>query len=259
MQRFVSRRPSSSVDLGSSSLDDVRTERAAIAMSVGLSWPPVKRRRSAGRRSWQQLWERALQKHILHHHEVPRGVRLQRPDWWRPGGAIARPLTHEKIAHTRTPCAASAAALVEDEPSGSGTKRRNIHVPVVCDWFLDMLDQWKAERRWSMQRCLGEVWRLCPGMFDGINQNTPHRWKRSAPAEAPLGRKTLLSPAGMTHPASVRRPVPECGHDPRLGARMARRRGTRRASRSKVGQTAPARHATELQEARPVRDRTPQL
>ena len=36
------------------------------------------------------------------------------------------------------------------------------------------------------------------GMFDGINPNTPYRWKRSSPAEAPLGRKTLLSPADTT-------------------------------------------------------------
>ena len=35
MQRFVSKRSSSSVDLDSSSLDDVRAERAAIARSVG--------------------------------------------------------------------------------------------------------------------------------------------------------------------------------------------------------------------------------
>ena len=80
IQRFVSKRSSSSVDLApssaSSSLDDVRAERAAIALSVGLSWPPVKRQRSAGRRSWQQLSERALHKHILHHHELLYGVPL---------------------------------------------------------------------------------------------------------------------------------------------------------------------------------------
>ena len=32
------------------------TERAAIALFVGLSWAPHKRRRSAGRPSWQLLW-----------------------------------------------------------------------------------------------------------------------------------------------------------------------------------------------------------
>ena len=40
MDRFVSKRSSSSVDLDSSSSDEVRAERAAIALSVGLSWPP---------------------------------------------------------------------------------------------------------------------------------------------------------------------------------------------------------------------------
>ena len=48
MQRFVSKRSSSSVDLNPSSRDDMRTERAAIALSVGLSWPPAKRRSSCG-------------------------------------------------------------------------------------------------------------------------------------------------------------------------------------------------------------------
>ena len=49
-----------------------------------------------------------------------------------------------------------------------------------------------------MQWCLAEVQRLCPGMFDGINLNTPYRWKRSAPRAAPLGRRTPLSPADTT-------------------------------------------------------------
>ena len=49
-----------------------------------------------------------------------------------------------------------------------------------------------------MQLCLAEVQRLCSRMFDGVNPNTPYRWKRSAPAEVPLGRRTLLSPADMT-------------------------------------------------------------
>ena len=49
-----------------------------------------------------------------------------------------------------------------------------------------------------MQRCLCEVQRLCPGMFDGINPNTPYRWKRRAPRAETRGRRTLLSPADMT-------------------------------------------------------------
>ena len=89
-------------------------------------------------------------------------------------------------------------ALVEDEPSGSTGKRRKVHVhSTVRDWFLYMLDQWMTQRRWGMQQCLCEVQRLGPGMFDGINPNTPYRWKRSAPRAA-LSRKTLLSPADMT-------------------------------------------------------------
>ena len=206
MDRFVSKRSSSSVDLDSASLDDVRAERAAIALSVGLSWPPDRYTKfPRGRPSRQQLWERALQEHIMNHHELPRGVRLQRPAWWRPGEAISRPLTHEEIAHVKTPRAteaapaSTAAALVEDEPSSSTAKRRKVQVdPIARDWFLDMLDQWRRERRWDMQRCLCEVQRLCPGMFDGVDKNTPYRWKRSAPRAETRGRRSMLSPADMT-------------------------------------------------------------
>ena len=69
---------------------------------------------------------------------------------------------------------------------------------LVRAWYLDMLDQWRTERRWGMQRCLGAVQRYCPGMFDGINPNTPYRWKLSAPRAAPLGRRSMLSPADTT-------------------------------------------------------------
>ena len=235
MQRCISKRSASSVDLDSSSLDDVRTERAAIALSVAQSWPPVKRR-SAGRPSWQQLWECALQEHIPHHHELPHGVSSQRPGWWQPGDAIARPLSHEEMAHVSTPAAPAApaapvAALVEGEPSGSGAKRCEIHVdPIVRDWLLDVMDQWRTERRWGMQQCLCEVRRLCPGVFDGINPNTPYRWKRNAPAAAQLDRKTSRDTAERVHHAGDRRPVLQRADDQRLGATMAQRRGTRRPS-----------------------------
>ena len=47
--------------------------------------------------------------------------------------------------------------------------------------------------------------------------------------------------------AGDRRAVPERGDDQTPGVRMARRRGTRRASLREVDQTAPPRHALELQ------------
>ena len=198
MQRFLSSRSSSQQEL--QPVEDLRAERAAIALSVGLSWPPDRYTKTTrGRPSRQQLWERALQEHIMNHHELPQGIRLQRPAWWRPGEAIDRPLTHEELTHIKTPCAAFSAAVVEDEPSGSGSKRRKVHVdPIARDWFLDMLDQWKTERRWDMRRCLCEVQRLCPGMFDGIDKNTPYRWKRSAPRAETRGRRSMLTPADTT-------------------------------------------------------------
>ena len=73
--------------------------------------------------------------------------------------------------------------------------------PIARDWFLDMLDQWKTERHWDMRRCLCEVQRLCRGVFDGIDPNTPYRWKRSAPRAETLGRRSMLSPADTTRPS----------------------------------------------------------
>ena len=61
--------------------------------------------------------------------------------------------TQEELAHIKTPHVA--AAPVEEEPCGSGSKRRKIHVdPIARDWCLDMLDQWRTEH-------VGEAQRLC--------------------------------------------------------------------------------------------------
>ena len=197
MKRFLSSRSSSQQEL--QPVQDLRAERAAIALSVGLSWPPDRYTKTPRGRPSQQLWERALQEHIMNHHQLPQGISIQRPAWWRPGEAIDRSLTHEELAIIKTLCAAPAAAPVEDELCGSASKRRKVLVdPIARDWFLDMLDQWKAERRWDMRRCLCEVQRLCPGMFDGINPTTPYRWKRSAPRAETRGRRSMLTPADTT-------------------------------------------------------------
>ena len=78
MKRFMSSRSSSQQEL--QPVEDLRAERAAIALSVGLSWPPDRYTKTPrGRPTWQQLWERALQEHIMNHHDLPQGIRLQRP------------------------------------------------------------------------------------------------------------------------------------------------------------------------------------
>ena len=101
MQRFVSERSSLSVDLASSSLDDVRAEPVAISVSVGLSWPPVKRQQFTGHPCRQQLWERGLQEHILHHHGLLHFVRCKRPGWWPPGKRGGRPHQHSLFRPNR--------------------------------------------------------------------------------------------------------------------------------------------------------------
>ena len=236
MDRFVSKRSSSSVDLDSSSRNDVRAERAAIALSVCLSEFATRQVHEADARSAQLAAALGTSSSGAH-------PRPPRASTWCPlaaPGLVDRLAahTHEELAHTKTPRATPAAALVEDEPSGSGSERRKVHVdPIARDWFLDMMDQWKTERRWSMHRCSADVRRLCPRMFDGINPNTPNRWKRSTPrAERDAWQENFAlarrhDTAERAHHAGHRRAVPQCGDDQRPGARMARRRGARRASR----------------------------
>ena len=242
----------------------MRAERAAIALSVGLSWPPDRyTKQTRGRPSRQQLWERALQDHFLEHHELPHGVRLQRPVWWRPGEAIDRSLTHEELAHTKTLRAAPAtpaAALVEDEPSGSGSKRRKVQVdPIARDWFLDILDQWRRERRWAvLVRGPAPVpWSV---RRDRPEHFLPLEAERATSRDARQENFAVTrwrGTAERAHHEGDRRLVIERGHDPRLGARMARRRGARRASLLFLGEAALAWHALELQEARQVLEGAP--
>ena len=191
-------------------------------MTCGPSGPPSPCLWSRGRPSWQQLWERALQEHIFHHHELPRGVRLQLPSWWQPGDAITRPLTHEEIA---SPMPALHFPPHSSKTSPSAARQnaaKSRSTPSCATGSSTCWTSGGQNDRGGMQRCLCEVQRLCPGMFDGIHPNTPYRWKRSAPAEAQLGRKTLLSPADMTRLSEHILRVPDvlC-----LGARMARRGG----------------------------------
>ena len=129
------------------------------------------------------------------------------------------------------------------------------------DWFLDIYDAWKGERRWDMQQRKSEVRRLCPGLLDGINPNTPCRWKRSAARAAALNNKSILSPADLTRPTEYIMRVTDVlclSHGPRLGARMARRSGTRCPSHRALEQTALAWHGIEPQEARQMREGSPQ-
>ena len=174
-------------------------DSCAPSVSLGLL--------SAGRPSWQQHWKRALQEHIILHHELPHGVRLQqRPGWWRPGVTIARPLTHEEIV---PPALLARQPLHSLKTSPAAAVRCAIHAdPVVGDRFLDMLDRCRTERRWGMHRRLAEVRRLCARMFDGINQNTvPLETERAACITA--RQEDSRDTAQRAHHASDRGPVPQ--------------------------------------------------
>ena len=159
----------------------------------------------------------------------------------------------------KTPGAAPAAAPGEDGPSSSASKRRKIHVdPIARDWFLDILDQWKTERRWDMPAVLvrgpapvpWSVRRDRPRTLPTAGSGARHEQKRAAGSVCcPPARHDT---AERAHHAGHRRAVPQCGDDQRPGARMARLRGTRRPSQQELGEETPAWHELELQEARQV-------
>ena len=109
-----------------------------------------------------------------------------------------------------------------------------------------------------------EVQRLCPEVRSTGSTRTlgTCRWKRSAPRAAPLGRKSLLSPADMTRlsehivrvtdvlclsAVTIRGLVLEWLDAEGLDIRPGRQ----------LGEAAPAWHALELQEACQVRERQP--
>ena len=203
MQRFVSSRRSSSADLASSSLDEVRPERAAIVLSVGLSWPPDRRRRSAGRPPagsssgnllCRSTSSTAMRSRMASAYCVRADGNQERPS--------ARPVSHEDIAHVSTPCAAlaaPAAALVEDKTSGSGTKRlKNPRRP-----HRARLGGQNGDGAAVLVRGLA----LVPRDVDGINPNTAYRQKRSAhqqhrSASCNASSRRICSPAAWSSSAA---------------------------------------------------------
>ena len=81
---------------------------------------------------WQQLWERALQEYILHRHESPRGVHLQRPATRRRQHPTAqlrgdRQRQHFLWSSLTTPFTFSAVKRLDVQVDSCGR-----------EWFLDM-------------------------------------------------------------------------------------------------------------------------
>ena len=271
MQRFISKRTSSSVDLDSSSLDDERADRAAIAI---VCWSELATSQAAavapdapaGSSCSRSTCSSTMSTRVVSTYSdlSSRHTSLMTPS--------PQPLSHEEIAQVSTPAApaspaAPVAALVEDEPRGSGTRRRKIHVdPIVREWLLDVMDQWRTERRSEHAAVL--VRSPAPVPQDVRRDQPEHslyRRKRSAPAAAQLGRRDFAvtrrhDRAERAHHAVDRRPVPQRGDDWRLGARIARlqMKWTSVRPGEKLGEAATAWHALDLREARQVRQSAPQ-
>ena len=124
---------------------------AAIALSGGLSWSPDRHAKSVFRPSVYQRWERALQEHILHHHELPHGVRLQRPA----GGYQERPSPDRSHAR-RSPMSAFPALPRPPQPvhqlktpSGSrNVRERTTTILQLAGVLDDVLNQSKEGQAW---------------------------------------------------------------------------------------------------------------
>ena len=251
MVRFVSKRSSSSLNLDASSLDDVRAERAAIALSVGLSWPPDRHAKPRGRPSGGGPPEAPASSSTGNALFRTTSSSTTSSDTAsacsaRPGGDQEKPSTGR--SHTRnspTPrltvprqplqpphsLKTSPAAVVRSAARSTST-------PALATGSSTCWTSGGRERRWDMQRCLCEVQRLCPGMFDGINPNTPYRWKRSASRAETLGRRTLLSPADTTRQSEHIMRVTDvlCLSAVTIrGLVLDGSNGTRRVSQSKTG------------------------
>ena len=201
MQRFVSKRSSSSVDLASSSasssLDDVRAERAAIAL---FFWSELATSQTAAVRRKLQLATAlgtcSLQEHILLHHGALA---------WSPltaVGLVATGRDHRPTAHTRgdRPHQHSLYRPVGDEPCGSGSKashnrHRRHRARLVPRHVGPVEDRTAMEHASVLVRGPNGC---APGCSTGSTGTLRTAGNRSAPRAAPLGRKTLLSPADMT-------------------------------------------------------------
>ena len=176
----------------------------------------------------------------LHHHELPHGVRLQGPAWWQPGDAIARPLSHEEIGHVSRP----------GRPSCCTRRRR-----AQRQWYempqnprqphrarLVPRHDGPVEDRTAMEHAAVHVRSPAPVPRDVRRDQPEHpvplemeRATSTAARQEECALTRRHDTAEQAHHAGVRRPVPQRGDDQGPGARMARRRGTRRPSQPELG------------------------
>ena len=262
MERFVSRRSSSSVDLDPSSLDDVRTERAAIALSVGQTGgggradaPPGS---SSGNVLFRSTSSTTMSSPMLSAYSGRVGGNQETPSFdrshTRRSPIPARPVPPQTPRPHQTLKTSPAAALQ------NATKSRSTP---SCATGSSTFWTSGGQKAVGHAAVLVRVPALVP--WDVRRDQPEHslpleteRTSRSTARQEDLAVTRRHDTAERAHPASVRRPVPQRCDDQRPGARVARRGGTRHASPRVVCEEGPARHAKELQEAHQVRERAPQ-
>ena len=126
MKRFMSWRTSSQQEL--QPLDDVRAQRAATSLSVGLRWPPARHPRLPGRPTFQEAWERALQ-HILQQSRTPAQCMSQPPRLVASWSASRETAPHTHQVTSENGWATSSIlelAAASDDVMNPGRRRRTI-------------------------------------------------------------------------------------------------------------------------------------
>ena len=97
-------------------------------------------------------------------------------------------------------------------PSSSKAKRSKVQVdPIVRESFLDMLDQWRTERRWARSGACARSSGCAPGCSTGSTRTLPTAGNGAGHQKHRSAGKVCLSPAD----------IPQRVDDQRLGAGMA--------------------------------------
>ena len=208
----------------------VWVERAVIALSVGLSWPPDRHGISLGRTSTQR-WERALEERIFHQHEIPHGVCLQRPDCWRPGERYHRPTAHARRDRLRWHSLCTPLHSLGSSPA----TRQNAAKSTSTASCATGSSTCPTSGRQSGDGTCNIAWLRSGACALGCSTGST-RTSRSTAWQENFAIIRRHDTAERVHHAGVRRPVPQRGHDQEPGARMTRRRGTSRAGATWVKQ-----------------------
>ena len=166
---------------------------------LGLSWPPVKRRRSAGRPSWQQLWNvlcwstssTTIRSRMVSAYSARPGGDQETPSTGR--SRTRRSPTSKLLVPPRRPGSIHSSRCTRwrraqqqhgKTPQSPGRPHRARLVPRHAGPLQGQNDDGACSVAWVKSSD------FCPGMFDGINPNsTSYRWKTERALKSSTARQ----------------------------------------------------------------------